>query len=353
MLYVGMDVSSKSFVVHVINEKREVILKKEIKPTRQGLRGLITELGSRKKLVVYEAGNQMRWIWDTLKKMKDDLGEEIEVHVVHPNVIKWINESSGKTDKVDAKKLAELARCDLLPKKVHVVEGVTRQMRSLGSSREGLLRKRVSLMNELRGYLKQEGVQLEEAFFKMKEWEEYLKKTKMSEEMRCVMEGYLVGIEGLVRAEKLLTDRLLKLEDERTHRLETIPGIGKLSSRILVGAIDQIERFEGSKSLAKYGALAPRIYQSGDTVKLGRIDTNGRMEVRRAMLQCAHAVMRSKSKESEPLREFQKRVEKKRGKKVAIVALSRKMLTTVYGVWKSGKEYDYRKVMHKEMRKAA
>ncbi len=58
--------------------------------------------------------------------------------MVHPNEGKWISTSSGKTDKVDAKKLAELARGDLLPRKVHLVEGEARRLRELISARTQL-----------------------------------------------------------------------------------------------------------------------------------------------------------------------------------------------------------------------
>jgi hypothetical protein len=68
--------------------------------------------------------------------------------------------SSGKRDKVDAKKLAELARGDLLPRQVHLVEGEARALRELISARAQLMQKRVGMVNPLRGYLKQEGVRL-------------------------------------------------------------------------------------------------------------------------------------------------------------------------------------------------
>lgn len=58
------------------------------------------------------------------------------------------------------------------------------------------------------------------------------------------------------------------------------------------------------------------------------------------MLQCAHAVARTKTAAVKPLKEFFERIEKRRGKKRAIVALSRKLLTTVYGVMKSGETYN-------------
>ena len=119
MIYVGMDVSSKSFVVHAINERKKVVFKGSIAASREGLASLMKHLGEERKLVVFEAGNQLKWIALWFQRRAG-----VDLHVVHPNEVKWISQSSGKTDKVDAKKLAELARGDLLPRKVHIVEGL-------------------------------------------------------------------------------------------------------------------------------------------------------------------------------------------------------------------------------------
>ena len=176
MLYVGMDVSSKSFVVDALDEKKRVVKREEIEPTRSALRRLCGELGAQPKLVVFEAGNQMKWIADTLTRQPG-----VDLHVVHPNEVKWIAESGGKkTDRVDAKKLAELARGDLLPRKVHQVQGPTREMRELVSARTKLMQQRVSLINTLRGYIKQEGEHLSEKFFGQEDWKKQLAQKKVS-----------------------------------------------------------------------------------------------------------------------------------------------------------------------------
>ena len=107
MLYIGMDVSSKSFVIHAINERKKEVFKREIAPTREGLKKLLKELRDESKLIVFEAGNQMKWIALFLKKIAG-----VTIHVVHLNEVKWITNSNGKTDKVDARKMAELARGD-------------------------------------------------------------------------------------------------------------------------------------------------------------------------------------------------------------------------------------------------
>jgi hypothetical protein len=137
MLYVGIDLSSKSFVVHAINERKRVVLQTEVPASREGLRRLLRELGPGAKLVVFEAGNQLKWVADFWKRQ-----EGVRMHVVHPNEVKWISASNGKTDAVDARKLAELARADLFPRAVHVVEGTARELQELGSARKQLMQKR-------------------------------------------------------------------------------------------------------------------------------------------------------------------------------------------------------------------
>jgi transposase len=335
MIYIGMDIDSKNFTVHAINEAKKIVFKGAIRPTRAGLRDMISDLGKQSKLVVFEAGNQLKWIALTLKKIKG-----VHIHVVHPNEIKWINQSSGKTDKIDAKKLAHLARADMLPRAVHIVEGKARELRELISARSTLQSKRIALINSIRGCLKQEGYRLPVGFFKDKRWRERLKKTRLGDVQKLILEKFMDSIEGIVTSETELTSRILEIEHDDIELLETIPAIGGLTSRVLVSAIDDAKRFDNKKCVSKYGALTPRIYQSGGVTHLGRINRDGRMEMRKVLLQCAHTITRMKSYESRPLREFFERIKKRRSKKIAVVALARKLLTVAYGVLRTKKVYD-------------
>jgi transposase len=335
MIYIGMDISSKSFIVHGINEKKRVLVTGEIAPTRAGLKGLIKGLGVQKKLVIFEAGNQLKWIAKTLQEM-----EGVEIHVVHPNEIKWINQSSGKTDKIDARKLAHLGRGDMLPRKVHIVEGKIRELRELISARQQLQSKRVALINSIRGQMKQEGHSLPEKFFQSTQWREKLKGIKIGEVQKLIIGSFMESIDSLLMAEKKLTEKIGAIRDKRIELLESIPSLGRLSSRVILSAVDDVGRFDSKKCVAKYGALTPRIYQSGSITHLGGINRDGRQEVRRVLLQCAHVVARMRSYGARPLREFFERIRKRRGKKIAIVAVARKLLTIAYGVLKSKTAYD-------------
>jgi transposase len=337
MIYIGIDVSSKEFVVHAINERKKVLIKGgKITPDKKGLKKMLDGLGGEQKLVVMEAGNQLKWIALYLKGRQD-----VDLHVVHPNEIKWINQSSGKTDKIDARKMAELGRGNLLPRKVHIVEGPIRELRELLSAREKLLQKRVDLVNCVRGLMKQEGVRIPKGFFAAGNWEQMLPVFKVAETQKLILKNIMTSIDSLRESESEILVKVREIEDPRIELLESIPGIGGLTARVLLSALDEAGRFDNKKCVAKYGALTPRIYQSGSRTNLGRINNDGRQELRRVLLQCAHTVSRmNQNYAAKPLYDFSKRIEKKRNKKIAVVAVARKLLTTAYGVLKHGCFYE-------------
>jgi hypothetical protein len=121
MVYVGLDVRGKSLVAYAINKRKQRVFEGEQPATRAGLRALLRQVGADAKLVAFEAGNQLKWIAETVKTL-----EGVQVPVGHPTEGKGSTASRGKTDRVDAKKLAELARAGMLPRAVHVVEGPVR-----------------------------------------------------------------------------------------------------------------------------------------------------------------------------------------------------------------------------------
>jgi len=208
MIYIGMDVSSKEFMVHAIDERKRKVFEGAVPPSVSGLRKLAEKLGKGPKLFAFEAGNQMKWIALALKKMED-----VYIHVVHPNEVKWISHSNGKTDKVDAKKLAELARGDLLPRPVHIVEGKVRELRELMSAREQLQSKRVALVNTVRGYMKQEGFKLPVKFFQHVDWKGKLESFDLPESQRLILKSFMDSIDALKASEDEITERLVEIED--------------------------------------------------------------------------------------------------------------------------------------------
>ena len=309
---------------------------REILTTRWSIKEAFKKYKSSLVEVAVEAGGSTRWIYDTLKAIG------IRVYVVNPHKVKAIAESKRKTDKIDAKLLSDLLRLGALPQEVIMVEGEIRELRDLMQARQKIVEGYGRLINYLRGLLRQEGVRLPQRSFRSDRWLAEISKQRLPEHVRQIMDRYTELIDNMVEEKKNLEEKILKCNNQDIELIKTIPGIGDISSRTISAAIGQIKRFKKAKQLTSYCGLVPSVRASGERVEYGHITREGRSEVRRVGVQCAHAVLLSRTKESEPLRLWHARIARYRGYRTAIVALARKMITIVFYVLRDKKPYDYR-----------
>ncbi len=101
----------------------------------------------------------------------------------------------------------------------------------------------------------------------------------------------------------------------------------------IYACIGDVTRFPNAKSLAAYVGLVPSVRQSADTNVLGRITKQGSPQLRRLLVQAAHAVSsRFQTDAAKPIQSTYERIRGTRGRrKVALVALARHLLRTVLG----------------------
>jgi transposase len=119
-------------------------------------------------------------------------------------------------------------------------------------------------------------------------------------------------------------------DDPRVQRLCTIPGIGPFLAILLVLELGDIRRFAHAKQVASYVGLTPRVRASADRIRTGHISKEGNQLLRWALVLAATQAARRPG----PLRTWGYAVKKRRGKKVARVALARRLAEIVYHVWK-------------------
>lgn len=337
MYYAGLDVANKSSFVYVIDRRGKKIESKEIPTDKDGIRQYFRKWEDKGIEVAVEAGGHTRWIYDLLTKVG------ISVYVVNPLKVKQIAETKKKTDKVDAKTLAELLRIDGLPERIHMAEGDSRELRDLLRARQQLVKSATSLMNHLRGLLRQEGIKLPVEVFHDDEVFDRLKRNKeIPEHLKPVIESYGRSIAELLRERRELDDEIKKYKNKDITLLKSVPGIGEVASKTIFAAVDTIKRFSKAKKLTSYSGLVPNVRSSGERTEYVHITREGRSEVRRVAIQCPHVVLRSKSIESKPLRLWHERVAKRRGFKTALVGLARRLLQIIFYVLRNQRPYNYR-----------
>jgi len=341
MYYCGIDIAMKSSYIYITDSRGRKKISGEVKTTYMALTRRLRPYVRPGLKIAIEAGNQTAWIYDCLVRLG------AEVVVVNPAKVKLIAESRRKTDKIDAKILAELLRLDGLPEPVHMPGREARELRGLLVARKQLVNARTKLCNVARGMLRQEGIRLPARHLStFKGWQTLLE----HEGYECnhiapMLSAYYESFVSLTRSIQALNKQLTQREqnDERVARLQTMPKVGQIASLTFIAAVDDVKRFGSSRKLVRYSGLCPTVRSSGERTEYGSISREGRSDLRAVWIQIAHLVASDHSRQTARLRRWYQKVLRHRGKKTAVVALARKLLTIAYRLLYD--ETDYRSVL--------
>ncbi len=139
-----------------------------------------------------------------------------------------------------------------------------------------------------------------------------------------------------------LLDSMINQRIENTKKqdqmqiLMSIPGISFTSASAILAEIGDINVFPNPKSLVGWSGLAPSLNESAGKSSNGHITKKGSKYLRRMLVQCAHVIAGHRPNR---LRFFFQRILMKKGKKIAIVALARKLLSIIHHLLKNNEKY--------------
>jgi len=127
--------------------------------------------------------------------------------------------------------------------------------------------------------------------------------------------------------------------DPVATRLTTLPGIGPITASAFVAALDTASRFERAGQVTSYVGLVPREYSSGEKQHRGRVVRSAHPYVQSLLVQAAWRVWRASNPRTEAFRTWAQAIARRRGKKIAIVALARRLARTLFAMWRDEAEY--------------
>lgn len=127
--------------------------------------------------------------------------------------------------------------------------------------------------------------------------------------------------------------------DDVCLRLMTIPGVGPITSLAYRATVDDPARIASSKAVGALLGLTPRIYQSGEIDRSGRISRAGDGMMRHLLYEAASALMTRIGKQSR-LRSWGIAIARRLGLKRATVAVARKLAVTMHLIWISGSRFE-------------
>jgi transposase len=240
-----------------------------ISADEDGLMRLVAQLGPDVRGCI-EMMSGAPWVRDPLA----DCGWVIEI--ADARKVKAIAPLACKTDRGDARVLADLARRDLVPT-VWVPPLDDRAIREQLRRRAHLIRLRTSALNRTFGLQTQWGLRRNLTALRKPGALDELAEHGVPEVWRRSIATLLSVIDDLDRQLAPLERELRPLAraDERARLLMSIPGIAELLGLTIASEIGDIARFPSARKLVGYPGLTPRIKQSGQSARVGRISKAG------------------------------------------------------------------------------
>jgi len=252
-----------------------------------------------------------------------------------------VGDRGMKNDVRDARNLSEAScRMAKLPS-VHVPTAESRRRKTMCGMREALVQARTKLVNTVRAWLRNEGFGIPRTgsvSMLPHRLREHVKK-KTGGEVPAYVARHLQMIELLtvqaVEAEAEL--EVVAKEDQTCQRLMTVPGVGPLTAIRFVAAVDDVARFPNAHRLESYLGLTPGEDSSSRRERTTGITKAGATKLRWMLIQAAWSARRSRA--SHPMVTWSLQVEGRRGKRVAITALARKIAGILYAIWRDRSTY--------------
>jgi len=346
MLYLGIDQHARQITISLRDENGDVLQARQVSTQPEKINTFFQQLTDGRLyadasfIAVLEVCGFNDWLIRMLRDYRCH-----KVILIQPDERK-----KCKTDRRDAASLSELLwvnRDRLLQGKpvrglrqIDIASNTDQENRRLTTLRKEVGQARTRLVNKIRHLLRRHNLQWQMPTKRLPTLAAiaWLKQVALPEIDRLEMDQLLSDLEHV-------RQRLKELERVIAQRcgvsaeavlLSSMPGVSYFTATSLACRVGRIERFPRSQSLANYWGLTPGCRNSGEnTQRLGNITKAGSGMARWLLAQVTHKVLRKDAR----LREWFKRIKRRRGPTIARVAVMRKLATIIWHMLSKRKTY--------------
>jgi transposase len=299
--------------------------------------------------VAFEAGRDAWFVHDLMLEWRN------EVVVVDTTRVKQlgVGHHGRKTDRLDAEALARAVERGGIPR-AHVLSPARRELRRVLAVRRSLVESRASLVTTLRGLVREQGGKLPSC--STQNFVRRVREQELDPALAQLIAPMLAVLESIDTQLAPTEEQLTRLcaEEPVTRVLTTAPGVGTVVAAAFVSVVDEAQRFAHAHQLESYIGLVPGENSSGGKRRLGAITKKGNSYLRMLLVQAAWNILRTKG--DDPLKAWATQVAARRGKRIAVVALARRLVGVLWALWRDGADYDARELARegaRGLRKAA
>lgn len=344
MLYLGIDQHHKQITVSLRDQSGSVVLKRQVSTQPQKVRAFFEQLVERAGEEGFMAIVEVCGFNDWLIAM---LGEFAcrEIVLIHPE-----QRSKRKTDRRDAAKLSEMLwiNGERLAdgnkpnglRRVVIPSADDAADRQLTSLRKRIGQQRTRTINKIKNILRRHNLSWDQPTktFQTKRVRSWLETLALPDidrlEMDHLLAQWTLWEQQLAQLEERIKQRFV--QSKVAQQLSTAPGVSAYSGLALASRIGDVNRFASPRSLANYFGLTPGCRNSGEqTDRLGSITKEGSGMARFILGQLVLHVL----KQDPWMRDWYRRIRRRRGSKIARVAVMRRLTTIFWHMLKHNERY--------------
>jgi transposase len=285
--------------------------------------------GGMKVRVGMEASGHARWFERLLSEL------QLELRLGDAAEIRTKRVRKQKTDRQDAQLLLRLLMEDRFPQ-IWVPSWENRDLRQLLWHRHRMVQARTRLMNQLQAVALNEGLRCKKRLWReagREQLEAFRLAPWASRRRRDLLELLDRLNPTIAELSQAIAQEVEKCPE--AQRLMTHPGVGPLTALAFVLIIGTAERFQCGKQIASYLGLVPLEESSGDRRRLGHITKQGNSLLRFLLVEAAQVTVRSDPE----WRSKYFHLAMRRGRKIAKVAMARRLAVRLYWMWRQGWDY--------------
>jgi transposase len=345
MLYLAIDQHRKQLTVNLRDEQANVLLQRQVSTRWQAVHEFFQGIRERGRqaggwMVIVEVCGFNDWLLKLLVEY-----EAQEIVLLQPE-----DRQRQKTDRRDANRLGELLWLNRQRLAAHLrVQGMRRVVipsaddrldRHLTSLRWGIGRERTRLLNRIKGLLRRHNIEQEcpTKGIQTQQARRWLGQLALGELDRLELDQLLARWKALEPERAALEAKIRERQgrNRAAALIATIPGMAAFTSLALASRVGDVSRFPKPRSLANYWGLTPRCRDSGETKqRLGSITKEGSALARFVLGQAVVHVLRKDA----VLRHWYKEIKRRRGSKIARVAVMRRLTTVIWHMLRKQQPY--------------
>jgi len=331
MEYGAIDLHLRSSVIRIVGEEGSVKLDRRIMTTREGLQRVFADRPAMR--VLLETGTESEWVAQTV----ESYGHEVIVADPNYTLMYGHRQRRVKTDRRDVAALAEACRLGIY-RRAHRASATQRQVRRQLRVREQLVRIRTQTINLMRAQLRQEGYRLPAGTAETAG--QRLGRLALPPPLQAALAPLGAVLETVTPAIRA-AERDASAQahaDPVVSLLMTAPGIGPVTALAYRATLDDVRRFRDAGAATAFLGLVPSEDSSAERRQKGRITKAGPRALRALLVQAAWVVWRQRAKNGE-LQLWAHRLAARRGRRIAVVALARRLARILFAMWRDQRTY--------------